>query len=159
IDWSEVQQSAHGIRGAAANLGLIAVTSAALAVEQAVRVRNLEEARRQLGALSAALLRANRALFADATETQSVNDTLDGTLPVHITSDLTQLRATLAHNELDDVLAERVAAGLETHGAASEAAALRSALDLFDFETARTVVEQLLEAAEAATEPVDAVTA
>ncbi|HEY0930071.1 MAG TPA: MHYT domain-containing protein, partial [Gemmatimonas sp.] len=46
IDWSEVQQSAHGIRGAAANLGLIAVTSAALAVEQAVRVRNLEEARR-----------------------------------------------------------------------------------------------------------------
>ncbi len=144
IDWSAVQQSAHGIRGAAANLGLTGLASAALAVEQAVRVRNLEEARRQLGALAAALHRSSRALASEDGESLEQVAESVVTLADEVLANVEQLRSTLVHNELDDLLADRVARLLEAHGATTAAARLRSALDLFDFESARDVLEQVV---------------
>lgn len=54
------------------------------------------------------------------------------------------LMAVLQHNELDDALQEQVCVSLEASGAYAQAQALRNALDGFEFDQARAVLEQVL---------------
>lgn len=135
--------SLHGIRGAAGNLGLVGVARLATQLEDALRSNGPD-------AIQNDLLHLQQLLRDTAQQIQPPKQAVtDHQTPAPQLARLTQaiksLQQTLAGHQLDDEVLAVVLAGLESGpvAAVEGAAALRAAVDNFEFDQAVSVLDDM----------------
>jgi PAS domain S-box-containing protein len=147
-DASALVFSLHGIRGAAGNLALMAVSRLAGELEMLCREGRVDEGLSRLGDLSALLMAARQEAGTvrgeDAREDPP--DTAGAAAsPAALAAMVTGLLDVLARNELDDGALDAVLAGLCASGRRERGQALKRALDGFDFDRARVLLRECLD--------------
>ncbi len=162
--------SLHGLRGAAGNLALMAVSQQAGELEEQGRAGHLADALMRLPHLRALMDAARQEAKAARRDAcagaapaacgpapAGAADAGGAAAPVSdagLEAAAAALRAVLARNELDDAVLGVVCAGLEARGGHARARALREAIDAFEFERAGALLETpLAPAAEPAAQP------
>jgi HPt (histidine-containing phosphotransfer) domain-containing protein len=152
--------SLHGLRGAAGNLALMALSQQAGELEDLGRasgsldsvserlphLRALMEVARQAArsvrrsASAAPGSEAHAALWADAVAAVRAPLAIADT---DLEAAVTALRTVLASNALDDAALDVVCVGLGERGGRAQAQALRTAVDAFEFERASQLLESI----------------
>ncbi|KRW60036.1 histidine kinase [Pseudomonas sp. TTU2014-080ASC] len=145
----ELLFSLHGIRGAAGTLSMPRIAALAIRLEKLLQEGQKAEAILLLPDLAEQLEQARLAV---ASTEPNVKVAEPHSTPVfEINQDLHQkiseLMDYLTHNELEDELLEHVCYELEAAQHISQACALRSAVDSFEFEQAHSLLKQLLSSA------------
>jgi len=140
IDWDAAVYSLHSLRGVAGNLALPEVAQLAGSLEDMLKDGRHDEVRQGLPALRASLDAVRKALPARRPSA----GTASAPMPEALLLSMHGLLETLAHNELDDEILERVCNGLEASEQAAVAKALRAAADAFEFQQARVLLQKLI---------------
>lgn len=142
LDTAQLEFSLHGIRGAAGNLGLTAVTGLAAELESQLRSN-------RLNGLQAGLARLQHLLQESAQQAQPVSPSVAGsrqsaTNMAELAVDIAALRQTLARHQLDDELLAKVVTGLESGPVAATrlATELAAAVDGFAFDQALSILDE-----------------
>jgi PAS domain S-box-containing protein len=144
--------SLHGLRGAAGNLALTAVSQQAGELEDQGRAGHLADVRMRLPHLRALLDAARQEAKAARREACAASGSAPGDAaaaggapaPVadaDLESAAAALRTVLERNELDDAALGLVCAGLEARGDGARAQALRTAIDAFEFGRAGALLD------------------
>ena len=155
-DLESLRFSLHGLRGAAGNLALTALSRLAGRMEDLVRAGAPADARArlpQLRALMTAVRLAARAaadLPARAGDPAGRDDAPAAAQPVaapapDLREAVTALLAVLEHHELDDAALDAVRSSLAASGRQARIQALDAAIDRFDFDRAGDLLRALLE--------------
>jgi len=155
-DAESLRFSLHGLRGAAGNLALTALSRLAGQLEDRVRAGAPADARARLPQLRALMtavrLAAREAASAPARPGEAAaRGAATATAPSaaapapDLREAVTALLAVLEHHELDDAALEAVRSGLAASGRQARIQALDAAIDRFDFEHAGTLLRTLLE--------------
>ncbi|WP_298013467.1 MHYT domain-containing protein [uncultured Castellaniella sp.] len=130
--------SLHGLRGAAGNLALSALSRCAGDLEEHARAGRPQAAQAripQLLALMDAARREARAAIASAAP-QADASPPQAVPPGNLPDIMAALRAVLVRHELDDAALDAVCDGLSARGRHARSQALREAIDSFDFDRA-----------------------
>ncbi len=144
VDWDATVFTVHGIRGAAGNLALPAITELAGQLEEQIRSGCREQAWPRIAELRALLETAAEELRADVTPDAAGEATPSALMPESdLRARMQELLDCLAHNELDDTTLEAVCGGLESQGRRAEAQALRMAVEAFEFDQAQALLRRL----------------
>ncbi|WP_323016951.1 MHYT domain-containing protein [Castellaniella sp.] len=138
--------SLHGLRGAAGNLGLQALSRYAGDLEDQIRAGATNDVPSRLSALPALVLAARQeARSALAARPATTNDIPAQPVCQDLLGAVTALQAVLTRHELDDAALETVCAGLTADGQQAQATALRHAADAFDFARASALLQAWLD--------------
>ncbi|HET8596440.1 MAG TPA: MHYT domain-containing protein [Castellaniella sp.] len=155
-DAESLRFNLHGLRGAAGNLALTALSRLAGQLEDQVRAGAPADARArlpQLRALMTAVRLAAREAAGDPARPGEAAAPGAATAAApsaaapspDLREAVTALLAVLEHHELDDAALEAVRSGLAASGRQARIQALDAAIDRFDFEHAGTLLRTLLE--------------
>ena len=149
--------SLHGLRGAAGNLALMAVSQQAGELEDQGREGHLADVLMRLPHLRALMDAARQEAKAARREASApgaspaapADTAAEASVPervpdAELASAAAALRAVLARNELDDAALGVVCAGLESRGERDRALALRAAIDAFEFDRAGALLDAVL---------------
>ncbi|WP_322999675.1 MHYT domain-containing protein [Castellaniella sp.] len=141
--------SLHGLRGAAGNLALTAVSRCAAELEDQTRAGLPHAAQARIPQLLA-LMDAARQAAAQAVAQSTAAPPAADPLPASALDDgllnaMSALRTVLTRHELDDPALDAVCAGLTAHGRHAHAQALREATDGFDFDRASMLLHTWLD--------------
>jgi PAS domain S-box-containing protein len=139
-DWPEVARGAHRLRGAAGNLSLVRLQTAADVLERAARDADAALACSAMQAIAPALESVREALRQQSPAPGAAASAAAGTVdPALLWQAMEAMDQALARSEL----AEAPLALLSTGLPAADAARLQETLDRFDFDAARAVLQAL----------------
>ena len=149
VDWALAAKSLHGIRGAAANLGLLAVANLSGILERGTDgpaegwFGQLQELRVQLGLVKSMLQEQE---WSSSQITAAAGSPAD---PADIAASLQKLSKSLQHGELDEDNFDKISNWLLENGEVGVRNAIHDAIESFDFESAGEQLGKLIESLKA----------
>ncbi|WP_244885464.1 MHYT domain-containing protein [Herbaspirillum chlorophenolicum] len=149
VDWALTAKSLHGIRGAAANLGLLTVANLSGILEQGTATpssawfQQLQALRIQLDLVKTLLQEEE---WSSSQMTAAASSPVD---PADIVSSLEKLSGRLQHGELDEDNFDKISNWLLENGEAKLRNEIHDAIESFDFESASEQLKKLMESLKA----------
>ncbi|MFL9926793.1 MHYT domain-containing protein [Herbaspirillum lusitanum] len=145
VDWGLAAKSLHGIRGAAANLGLSTVAHLSAVLEAGAAqpsekwFQQLKDLRKQLDLVEKTLRDVDASDSSAGLATQQAS----GISHADLISSLEKLTGRLQHGELDETSFEKISGWLIENGKIRTRNAINDAIESFDFENACEHLKEL----------------
>ncbi|MBO9538316.1 MAG: PAS domain S-box protein [Herbaspirillum sp.] len=153
VDWVQAAKSLHGIRGASANLGLLAVANLSGILEQGTDgpadgwFEQLQELRTQLALVKSTLQEQEWSSSQMTAAAGTPADLAD------IAVSLEKLSKRLRHGELDEENFDKISNWLLENGEVGVRNSIHDAIESFDFESAGEQLGKLMESLKAEQSP------